>query len=95
MQLQDGVALCGDRTARYFLDEFPEVAAQITPCLETEIAEAYFSRHAGVAATESDQALALLLAATPSREDQERAIEAVTFKCDVLGALLDAIDAVR
>ena len=56
---------------------------------------AYFSRHAGVAATESDQALALLLAATSSREDQERAIEAVTFKCDVLGALLDAIDAVR
>ena len=39
LRLQDGVALFGDRTARYFLDEFPEVAAQITPCLETEIAE--------------------------------------------------------
>ena len=39
MRLQDGVALCSDRTARYFLDEFPDVTAQITPCLETEIAE--------------------------------------------------------
>jgi len=38
LRLQDGVALCSDRTARYFLDEFPEVAAQFSPCLETEIA---------------------------------------------------------
>jgi len=56
---------------------------------------AYFARHAGVAATESDQAMELLLAATASREDQERAIDAVAFKCDVLTSLLDAIDAIR
>jgi pyrroloquinoline-quinone synthase len=56
---------------------------------------AYFSRHAGVAARESSQALELLRTATASREDQERAIEAVTFKCDVLSTLLDAIDAIR
>jgi pyrroloquinoline-quinone synthase len=55
----------------------------------------YFSRHARVAATESDQALGLLLAATTSRESQERAIQAVIFKCDVLSTLLDAIDAIR
>jgi pyrroloquinoline-quinone synthase len=56
---------------------------------------AYFSRHARVATTESDRALELLLEATASREDQVRAIEAVGFKCDVLNALLDAVDAIR
>jgi pyrroloquinoline-quinone synthase len=56
---------------------------------------AYFSRHAKVARSESDQALEMLLAATVSREDQVRAIEAVGFKCDVLNALLDAVDAIR
>jgi pyrroloquinoline-quinone synthase len=56
---------------------------------------AYFSRHAKLAASESDEALGLLLAAMRSREDQERAIGAVGFKCDVLWALLDAIDAIR
>jgi pyrroloquinoline-quinone synthase len=56
---------------------------------------AYFSRHARVAATESDQALQLLLDATVSREEQVRAIEAVGFKCDVLNALLDAVEAIR
>ena len=56
---------------------------------------AYFSRHAKVAATESGQALELLAAATASREDQDRGIAAVIFKCDVLSTLLDAIDAIR
>ena len=56
---------------------------------------AYFSRHAKVAARESDQALQLVLGAIRSREDEERAIEAVGFKCDVLNALLDAVDAIR
>jgi pyrroloquinoline-quinone synthase len=56
---------------------------------------AYFSRHARVAAIESDQALRLLLTAMKSGEDQERAVEAVAFKCDVLNALLDAVDAIR
>ena len=48
-----------------------------------------------MAARESDQALQLVLGAIRSREDEERAIEAVAFKCDVLNALLDAVDAVR
>jgi pyrroloquinoline-quinone synthase len=48
-----------------------------------------------VAAIESDQALRLLLTAMKSGEDQERAVEAVAFKCDVLNALLDAVDAIR
>jgi len=56
---------------------------------------AYFSRHARVAARESEQALQLLLGAIRTREDEERAIEAVGFKCDVLNALLDAVDAIR
>ena len=56
---------------------------------------AYFSRHAKVAVSESNQAMHLLLGAIRNQEDEERAIQAVAFKCDVLNALLDAVDAIR
>ncbi len=61
----------------------------------TESGLAYFTRHSTVAARESGQALALLLTELRSREAQERALDAVRFKCDVLNALLDAVEAVR
>jgi pyrroloquinoline-quinone synthase len=56
---------------------------------------AYFSRHARVAAAESDQALGLLLRALTTQEEADQAIAAVAFKCDVLNAMLDAISAIR
>ncbi|MGB6163492.1 MAG: hypothetical protein WBF75_13170, partial [Pseudonocardiaceae bacterium] len=56
---------------------------------------AYFSRHSDVAARESEQALTLLLAELRTHEAQHRALDAVSFKCDVLNALLDAVEAIR
>lgn len=56
---------------------------------------AYFERHGNVAARESQQAIDLLVSALRSREDQQAALAAVRFKCDVLNALLDTIDAIR
>lgn len=56
---------------------------------------AYFSRHSDVAARESEQAVTLLLAELRTREEQDRALDAVRFKCDVLNALLDAVAAIR
>jgi pyrroloquinoline-quinone synthase len=55
----------------------------------------YHERHREVAERESVEALALLHRGLRTREDQERAIAAVRFKCDVLWSLLDAVDAVR
>ncbi|MBW0009562.1 MAG: pyrroloquinoline-quinone synthase PqqC [Pseudonocardiales bacterium] len=55
----------------------------------------YFSRHSDVAARESEQAITLLLTELRSREEQDRALDAVRFKCDVLNALLDAVEAIR
>lgn len=40
---------------------------------------------------DSGEALALVLEWARTREDQQRAIAALTFKCDVLWALLDAV----
>jgi len=56
---------------------------------------AYFSRHSDVAARESEQAVTLLLAELRTREEQDRALDAVRFTCDVLNALLDAVEAIR
>jgi pyrroloquinoline quinone (PQQ) biosynthesis protein C len=56
---------------------------------------AYFSRHSDVAVRESEQAVKLLLAELRTREEQDRALDSVRFKCDVLNALLDAVAAIR
>jgi pyrroloquinoline-quinone synthase len=56
---------------------------------------AYFSRHSDVAARESENAIKLLLAELRTRDEENRALDAVRFKCDVLNALLDAVEAIR
>jgi pyrroloquinoline-quinone synthase len=56
---------------------------------------AYFNRHSDVSVQESQEALELLSSGLHSREEEERALEAVRFKCSVLNALLDAVDAIR
>jgi len=61
----------------------------------TEDGLAYFTRHSEVAGRESEHALELLLTELRTPEAQERALDAVRFKCDVLNALLDAVEAIR
>ncbi|MCX4741818.1 pyrroloquinoline-quinone synthase PqqC [Streptomyces antibioticus] len=58
---------------------------------------AYFRTRVDQGRRDSAEALALVLEWAVTREQQERAIAALTFKCDVLWALLDAVqyDAVR
>lgn len=55
----------------------------------------YFNRHSGVATRESEQAINLLLKELRTREEHDQALDAVRFKCDVLNALLDAVQAIR
>ncbi|MFG3086824.1 pyrroloquinoline-quinone synthase PqqC [Streptomyces antibioticus] len=58
---------------------------------------AYFRTRVDQGRRDSAEALALVLEWAGTREEQERAIAALTFKCDVLWALLDAVqyDAMR
>ncbi|GAA3377337.1 pyrroloquinoline-quinone synthase PqqC [Streptomyces sannanensis] len=53
---------------------------------------AYFRARVGQGRRDSDEALALVLEWASSRADQERAVAALAFKCDVLWSLLDAVD---
>lgn len=55
----------------------------------------YFQRHQTQAAAESASALKLLSEGLSSPEGYDSAVSAVAFKCDVLWAMLDAIDGVR
>lgn len=51
----------------------------------------YFRRRPARAARDSEHGLALVLAHCQSRGEQEQAVAALRFKCDVLGAQLDAL----
>ena len=51
----------------------------------------YFRSRSSLAARDSEHGLALVLAYCRSREEQERAVAALHFKCDLLCAQLDAL----
>jgi len=53
---------------------------------------AYFERRIPVVRRDSTDTLDLVLAHCTTREQQDAAIAALAFKCDVLRAMLDAID---
>ncbi|MFB7507833.1 pyrroloquinoline-quinone synthase PqqC [Streptomyces broussonetiae] len=53
---------------------------------------AYFRARVTQGARDAEQALALVLARACTREEQQRAVAALEFKCEVLWALLDAVD---
>jgi coenzyme PQQ biosynthesis protein C len=61
------------------------------PWIEAE-GLAYFRTRIGQGGRDSEEALALVLGWARTREQQERAVAALTFKCEVLWALLDAVD---
>lgn len=52
----------------------------------------YFRRRLEQAPRDVQHALELLVRSACSREDQEKAVAALRFKCDVLWALLDAVE---
>ncbi|MFJ5266312.1 pyrroloquinoline-quinone synthase PqqC [Streptomyces sp. NPDC088387] len=52
----------------------------------------YFRTRVGQGSRDSAEALELVLRWARSREQQERAVAALVFKCDVLWSLLDAVD---
>jgi len=52
---------------------------------------AYFRSRPSLAARDSEHGLALVREYCRSREEQERAVAALRFKCDLLGAQLDAL----
>jgi pyrroloquinoline-quinone synthase len=52
----------------------------------------YFRRRLNQAPRDADHALELVVKTAQTREDQQRAVAAVSFKCDVLWSLLDAIE---
>ncbi|MGW2562348.1 pyrroloquinoline-quinone synthase PqqC [Streptomyces sp. NPDC001514] len=54
---------------------------------------AYFRTRIGQGGRDSEEALGLVLEWARTREQQEAAVAALGFKCDVLWSLLDAIDA--
>ncbi|WP_455358969.1 pyrroloquinoline-quinone synthase PqqC [Streptomyces sp. SYSU K21746] len=53
---------------------------------------AYFRSRISQGRRDSAEALALVLDRARTRDDQERAVAALRFKCDVLWSLLDAVD---
>ncbi|MFI1068389.1 pyrroloquinoline-quinone synthase PqqC [Streptomyces puniciscabiei] len=53
---------------------------------------AYFRTRVTQGARDAEQALALVLARARTREEQQRALAALEFKCEVLWTLLDAVD---
>lgn len=61
------------------------------PWIEAE-GLAYFRTRIGQGGRDSEEALALVQGWARTRERQERAVAALTFKCEVLWALLDAVD---
>ncbi|ORT54873.1 pyrroloquinoline-quinone synthase PqqC [Streptomyces sp. CB03238] len=54
---------------------------------------AYFRDRIGQGGRDSAEALTLVLDWARTREEQERAVAALAFKCDVLWSLLDAVEA--
>jgi coenzyme PQQ biosynthesis protein C len=61
------------------------------PWIEAE-GLAYFRTRIGQGGRDSEEALVLVQGWARTREQQERAVAALTFKCEVLWALLDAVD---
>lgn len=57
----------------------------------TEDTLAYFSRRPEQASRDADFALAYVLAHADTPERQQQAIDALVFKCDILWAMLDAL----
>lgn len=53
---------------------------------------AYFRTRVEQGSRDSAEALALVERWALTREEQERAVAALAFKCDVLWSLLDAVD---
>jgi pyrroloquinoline-quinone synthase len=53
---------------------------------------AYFGKRIPVVRDDADYTLDLVLTHCAGREQQQAAVAALAFKCDVLGAMLDAID---
>jgi pyrroloquinoline-quinone synthase len=51
----------------------------------------YFRSRPSLASRDSEHGLQLVLAHCQSRQEQERAVAALRFKCDLLGAQLDAL----
>jgi pyrroloquinoline-quinone synthase len=56
---------------------------------------AYFRGRVHQGRRDSSEALGLVLGWARTRDEQERALAALTFKCDILWALLDAVDTTR
>ena len=52
----------------------------------------YFRRRLSQAPRDADHALDLVVRTAQTRDDQQKAVAAVSFKCDVLWSLLDAIE---
>jgi pyrroloquinoline-quinone synthase len=52
----------------------------------------YFRRRLEQAPRDAEHALELVIRSARSRDDQEKAVAALRFKCDVLWALLDAVE---
>ncbi|MFD5703068.1 pyrroloquinoline-quinone synthase PqqC [Streptomyces lasiicapitis] len=61
------------------------------PWIETE-GLTYFRGRVGQGGRDGQEALGLVRAWARTREQQERAVAALAFKCDVLWSLLDAVD---
>jgi pyrroloquinoline-quinone synthase len=75
----------------------PELMSKRLAAFETHYtwidraALAYFRSRPPLAARDSEHGLALVHAYCRTREEQERAVAALSFKCDVLWAQLDAV----
>jgi len=67
------------------------VIEQYYPWVKREGLE-YFRRRLEQAPRDAEHALELVIKSARNREDQERAVAALRFKCDVLWALLDAVE---
>src|SRR5579863_1774215 len=52
----------------------------------------YFRARLTQAPRDADHALRLVLKSAVTRDDQQRAVDAVSFKCDVLWSLVDAVE---
>lgn len=68
-----------------------EVFERHYPWVKAEGLE-YFRRRLQQAPRDADHALELVIRGARNREDQLKAVEAVSFKCDVLWAILDAVE---
>ena len=67
------------------------VIEQLYPWVKREGLD-YFRRRLEQAPRDAEHALDLVVRSARTREDQERAVAALGFKCDVLWALLDAVE---